>query len=192
MTFPQSLIHDAGLYPWLVVAAYFAAAGTAVFAARAAGGRQERLFWLGTTLILLLLGLNKQLDLQTMLTDVAREHAKANGWYEQRRAVQGLFLAGLGAATVAAGLWLALTLRSATASIKVAAGGLLLLAAFVLMRAATFHHIDVWVTMDVGGLRRGWWLELAGNAVIGGAAVRYLLNGRRSGMRQRTDLAHKP
>ena len=41
------------------------------------------------TILLLLLGINKQLDLQTLLKDVGRRMAKANGWYEHPEVLPG-------------------------------------------------------------------------------------------------------
>jgi hypothetical protein len=51
--------------------------------------------------------------------------------------------------------------------------GIAILLAFILLRAASFHHIDDWVTVDVRGLRGGWWLELAGIVVITLSALTY-------------------
>jgi hypothetical protein len=70
---------------------------------------------------------------------------------------------------VAALLWR--SLRQASSSAKVAAMGLVILLAFIFVRAASFHHIDYWVTIPVAGLRSGWWLELLAIAVIGFAAA---------------------
>ena len=44
---------------------------------------------------------------------------------------------------------------------------------FVFMRAASFHHLDEWVTVKIGLMRSGWWLELAGIAVIALSAVAF-------------------
>ena len=51
--------------------------------------------------------------------------------------------------------------------------GLAILLAFIFVRAASFHHIDYWVTVPIAGLRSGWWLELLGIAVISWAAATY-------------------
>ena len=45
------------------------------------------------TILLLFLGINKQLDLQTLLNDMGRRMAKANGWYSIRRFYQVIFIA---------------------------------------------------------------------------------------------------
>ena len=61
---------------------------------------------------------------------------------------------------------------------KAAAVGIGLLMVFIFMRAASFHHIDDWVTINIAGLRSGWWLELAGIAVMGLSALAYRFGSR--------------
>ena len=61
--------------------------------------------------------------------------------------------------------------RPGTRPARTAAGGIALLFIFILLRAASFHHIDDWVTVDVRGLRSGWWLELVGIVVIAISAL---------------------
>src|ERR1035441_4896711 len=94
---------------WSVVAAYLLAAA---FCARAAlarrkMGTEERrasaIWWL-LALALLLLGINKQLNLQTLLIVLGRRAALAGGWYRQRRLAQLIFSVGFAVAGLAA-LW---------------------------------------------------------------------------------------
>jgi hypothetical protein len=47
---------------------------------------------IGIAILLLLLGINKQLDLQTLLAIIGRKLAKAHGWYNIRRLVQMVFI----------------------------------------------------------------------------------------------------
>lgn len=54
--------------------------------------------WLGSTILLIFLGFNKQLDLQTNLSEWLRATSIAHGWYEQRRGVQFLFISLMGLA----------------------------------------------------------------------------------------------
>lgn len=166
------LFHDRSVTAWIIVALYFAAAAAAFWASRF-GRRRDRRFWVGTAVLLTLLGLNKELDLQTLLTDTARRLAHFEGWYEYRRLVQGAFLLLLAAALTVAIIALIRWLRRSVLPVKVAALGIALLFAFIVMRAGSFHHIDQWVTVNLAGLRRGWWLEIAGTAVIGLSAFAY-------------------
>ena len=121
----------------------------------------------------MLLGFNKELDLQSLLTESGRALTRAIGIYEQRRLLQGLFLLLLAGAAAFAILRLTRILHRSSAPAKTAAVGIAILFAFILLRAASFHHIDEWVTVDVRGLRSGWWLELAGIVVIALSALAY-------------------
>jgi hypothetical protein len=171
------LFHDRELLAWLIVAGYFVGAAAAYWASRGAR-RRDRQFWIGTALLLVILGLNKELDLQTHFTTEGRNFAHYAGWYDQRRLVQGLFLlilAIIGAVSIAA---LTGWLRKSAVQVKAAVVGIVLLFIFVVMRAGSFHHLDNWVTIDIAGMRSGWWLELAGVAVIGLSALAYRMKAR--------------
>ncbi len=169
-------IGDPTLMGWLTVAAYLAAA---LLAAGAVGRlpptlphrRRERMFWIGAALFLAALALNKQLDLQSALTALGRCAAKAEGWYERRRAVQAGVVVALLLVSAAAGLvllrWLAPVRRRA----KLAACGLALITAFVLVRAVGFHHVDALIGWRIGGARMNWVLELGGIAVFAAGAL---------------------
>ena len=167
-----ALINDPTGLAWLVVASYLVGAVAAFLAGRSTGGR-DACFWYASAFLLVLLGVNKELDLQSLLTESARALARETGWYEQRRQFQALFLAALGIGGLAAAGLLAGWLRRSHRAVKVAAAGIVILLTFVFMRAASFHHLDEWVTVNVGFMRSGWWLELAGIAVIALAAVAF-------------------
>lgn len=181
--FAQMLIHDASPFAWVVVLAYLAGAIACGWAARFTELGRDRRFWAGTAMLLILLGLNKQLDLQTPLTEAGRWMAQQEGWYGSRRLVQATFVVALAAAAFVSLAALSAWLRRSSASVKLAAFGIVLLFGFILLRAASFHHVDLWVTQNAGGLRRGWWLELAGILVIAGSALMY---GKRPGTLDRT------
>jgi len=166
------LVHDRGSLAWIVVAAYAVGALLAFAAAGSSSGR-ERTFWIGTAFAMILLGINKQLDLQTDLTTIARAAALSEGWYGDRSDAQGAFILLIALVAAAFGFLLWIWLRKTAATVKAAAAGLIVLFAFILVRAASFHHIDYWVTISIAGLRSGWWLELLGIAIIACAAGAY-------------------
>lgn len=157
---------SAGTLPWLAVAGYLVGAALCLRQTQAAASRRERLFWLFAGLAMLALGLNKQLDLQTALTAWGRQMARDGGWFAQRRAVQRQFIL-IGMVTMAiAAIGLAWLVRGLRAPVFVVLAGLYLLGAFVLVRAASFHHIDVAMRAPVFGLKLYAVLELAGIAVV--------------------------
>jgi hypothetical protein len=172
------LFNDPSGLAWFVVAAYFAGALAAFVASRSAS-RTEARFWLGVSLLLVLLGFNKELDLQSLLTEFGRTLTRAIGIYEQRRLLQGLFLLLLAGAAAFGILRLTRMLRQSSTPAKTAAAGITMLFTFILLRAASFHHVDDWVTIDVRGLRSGWWLELVGVVVIALSALAYRAESRR-------------
>lgn len=136
------------------------------------GGTHERWFWRVLLVGLALLTVNKQLDLQSALTEFARILADRQGWYADRRSVQLAFIAGV----MVMGLTLfALTLNltwgapSSTLSALLGTTGLLV---FVVVRAASFHHVDTLLGRSVAGLQVNWLMEMGGLLVIIGSARR--------------------
>lgn len=156
---------------WLTVAVYLVAAFVAARAARAiddsvTGSGRERVFWWITAAILLALAVNKQLDLQSLLTMVARCHAQLSGWYEDRRGVQELFIVLIEAAGVLSLALLALILRGILGRIWPALLGLGFVCLFVVIRAASFHHVDIFLGSSIAGIKMNWLLELPGPTLI--------------------------
>lgn len=172
---------------WLTVGLYLLAAylswrlaGNQAFA-RTTGGREQPM-WLGLTFLLLALGINKQLDLQSALTELGRVISSRQGWYDHRAAVQLAFVVAVGLAGVAAAAGLALLARRVSPATRLALVGVSLLISFVAIRAASFHHVDVFISLRLLGLRWNWILEIGGIAVIILAALqgRQQERGRRA------------
>lgn len=126
----------------------------------------EQWVWRILLLGLIVLGINKQLDLQTALTELGRMAAQRQGWYENRMQIQQAFIAGTGilGLTFLAALVL-LAWGSHAAALSAIAGGSVLLA-FVMMRAASFHHVDGLLNDELAGLRYNWIIEMGGLAWI--------------------------
>jgi hypothetical protein len=166
-------IGDPTFIGWFTVVAYFA---TAYLCWRAAGNsqyqRKIRWFWNGLAILLVLLGINKQLDLQTELTFIGRDFAKATGWYEDRRIVQAIFIlivALVGFSVTAALFWF---YRNELRRLRAASAGVGFLMTFIVIRAASFHHVDQFLRFDPGGVRMNWVLEIGGIAAIAWPAWR--------------------
>ena len=155
---------------WATVAAYFAAAILATLAARRATGRQ-RAFWIGLAVILLALTVNKQLDLQSALTEAGRCISKAQGWYEARRSVQVIFIKAVLVASALAAACLTWAMRRDLGNVWLAVAGFVLLIAFVAVRAVGFHHVDHLIGYELGSVRMNWLLEIGGIAMIAANAL---------------------
>lgn len=162
---------------WLTVALYLLAAGACATTARRGTfppqtHDRERLFWWFAATVLLLLAINKQLDLQSLLTSVARCLAMNQGWYEDRRIVQVRFVWAVFAIGVLGIVVLGVYLRNTFARTGLAVLGLGLVSVFVAIRAASFHHVDNLIDGQVFGLRVNWLLEMPGPLLVLLASVR--------------------
>ena len=171
----QLAVGDPTWLGWFTAAAYVAAACLCVRAARAPGDAElgsRRLagFWLLLALLLLALGENKQLDVQTFVIERLRDLARAEGWYAQRRRYQRLFVAVCGGASIAALCALGVALRPVWPRVRLGLLGLAVLLGFVLLRAAVFQRVGpVWLAHSEP---LHAWLELLGIGVLGWAALR--------------------
>jgi hypothetical protein len=139
---------------------------------------RARALWFSVGVALLLLGVNKQLDLQTALTELGRIMASSEGWYQIRRQVQVGFIVGV----LLIGIWLLRTvLVLATGNVKqmrfVLVGAVFLIC-FVAIRATSFHQVDRLLGMNFAGFRINWILELGGNAFVIYGAWRTLHKAR--------------
>jgi len=170
---------------WLTVAAYAAAAAVSLVAAlrqpvSGPEGRRSRRVWIGVSVLMAALCVNKQLDLQSLLTDVGRVIAHAQGWYDQRRLVQRWFVAAVAAGGAIALAALAWRLRSVMKGRLVLLFGLGFLLMFIIIRAASFHHVDELLGVRIIGLRVNWILELTGIGLVGLGAALDIRKTRRS------------
>ena len=173
-------IGDPNPTAWLIVVAYFVVCGLCVWAGikeRENRGRaSEKLipqFWFVLAGLLFLMGWNKQLDVQTLFTQIGRDVARHEGLYESRRPLQALFVVIfglLGAGAVGAGIYF---MRDVWKRYRLAYAGIIYLGVFVVIRAASFHHIDTALyRLPVVKYWVNTVLELGGNATVGYAAYR--------------------
>ncbi len=167
---------DNNLMGWLTVLVYLAAGIASARAALACGGDGpkvlERRFWWTAAAVMLLLAVNKQLDLQSLLTMLARCHASLAGWYGQRRSLQRAFIFLVAGGGFGLMVLLALLLRSILDRVWVALAGLTFVCVFVVIRAASFHHLDGLIGSVAMGLEVNWILELPGPLLVLGTAWR--------------------
>ena len=129
------------------------------------------MLWAGLALTMLGLGINKQLDLQSWFTQVARDLLVGQGLYEHRHAYQQAFIAVVGCTgLMGVGILSFVAVRRRWPILPVA--GATLLVTYVVIRSASFHHVDRIINLSVPGARLSSVLELVGIAMIGGSAAR--------------------
>ena len=174
-------IGDPTFMGWLTVVAYLITSLLCVVCAQQTNRMpypdrddKQRLLWWSLALVLLLLGINKQLDLQSWFTQVGRQLAISEGWYQERRGFQIEFIAGI---ALVAFVLILLTVDKMINELReswLAMLGIIFLISFVVIRAASFHHIDQMLHWQLAGFQMNWILELGGIACIGVSAVNYL------------------
>ena len=109
-------IGDPTVIGWVTVGAYFLAALLLWIQRRQAPMLHQEHLWTHRRFLLFFagsmfaLGINKQLDVQTWLTNVGRDISKAHGWWDNRRVAQAIVLAGIiagccGLMLVVVGCW---------------------------------------------------------------------------------------
>ena len=175
----QPVIGDPSFMGWLTVAAYLACAILALLSARAHRKRERRpfIFWSLVSGWILLLAVNKQLDLQSLVTEIGRRIAWHQGWMAQRRVVQFWFIVGFGLLSLAGFAWFVYALRDLCKRFRLAFIGLFFLLSFIIIRAAGFHHFDEILHFRFLNLKMNWVLELSGIFIISAAAIKVLFHG---------------
>ena len=171
----QAGIGDPTFMGWFTVAAYFVAAGLSWLAARVSrpgGLLSERRFWWGAVVCMLLLAINKQLDLQTWFTLTGKHLAQQTGWYAERRIVQAVFIFLIAGAGLVLALFIWALARRTVRQYRLALSGAIFLGCFILIRAASFHHVDQMLGWQLGWLRMNHLLECGGIFLVGLAALK--------------------
>ncbi len=166
-------IGDHSPVAWITVGAYFVAAwlcwrarATALLERATGATHRSALLWTTFTVGLVLLGLNKQLDAQSAVTDLGRMVVRAFGWERSKRTIQAVFVVSVLFVTLVGWLWLAFLARRDLRRMLLASLGAAELCAFVAIRASSFHHVDRFISMEWAGARLAWILELGGIALI--------------------------
>jgi hypothetical protein len=158
-------IGDPTIAGWVTVGLYFAAALGCWRSARRSH-TSERHIWAVISVLFVALGFNKQLDLQSALTELGRVIAFHGGWYERRQSVQLGFVIIVATISVGAIATLFVLARRTPIATWVALLGTAIVLSFVLIRAASFHHVDRFIGSSVLGFRWNWILEMGGIIIV--------------------------
>ncbi len=156
---------DRDTYGYVMTIVHLVAAALAVAVAlkgpfRSRSPSTERWLWgIGAT-VLVVLAINKQLDLQSMLVSAARCVARGEGWYEARREYQTEVILGLVIAAAIIVPLLIVLLRKAVPGNLAFVLAMSALVTFVLLRAISFHHLDILFGTNVLSFRLHRWIEV--------------------------------
>lgn len=166
-------IGDPTVLGWVTVLAYALTLVLCVLAWRTAArtpAQRTKGLWAIMAALMLALGVNKQLDLQSWFSQVARDLILGRGLYEQRRTYQGAFIVAMTlGGLVALGLLIWRAMRNRWPALPLA--GAAFLVTYVIVRAASFHHFDQIINLSIPGARLSSVIELGGIAIIAAAAT---------------------
>jgi hypothetical protein len=177
------VIGDPTFMGWATVIGYFAAALACLFAGWVR--IRDKRFWFLLAVFLFLLGVNKELDLQSALTATGRCIAQIQGWYDQRRTIQIAFILALLCISAMVMTIALYRFRRNLGRVGLALLGFSCLITFVAVRAVGFHHFDQFINWHTNfGLRMNWLMELTGIIFILINAL-FAIAGRRRNLRRR-------
>jgi len=160
-------IGDPTVAGWLTVILYLVTSVSCwILAGELGSANIERRAWRSISFLFFFLGINKQLDLQTALTEAGRYLAHYQGWYEQRQLVQLAFIALIAVICLISAITLLIWVGHAPISTWLALIGTTLVIGYVLIRAASFHHVDRFIGRTILGFRWNWILEMGGIALV--------------------------
>jgi hypothetical protein len=164
-------IGDPTVAGWVTVVLYFAAALSCAIAARRlanapVGNRNETLAWATIAAAFVALGINKQLDLQTALTELGRVVIMNSEYRELKSVVQLSFIAFVAVVCIVSGLTLYGLMRRTSSATSLALMGTTFILGFVFIRAASFHHIDRFISARFLLLKWNWIVEMGGINVV--------------------------
>ena len=170
-------IGDPGFMGWFTVFAYFATAVLCGLACRAVRegipeperGRQPEV-WKWVTVFLVALGINKQLDLQSLFTALARALLRKTDLMPVHRTLQFDFIVALIACAALFLVVSAWRVRRRRREYWLLLLGITFTTTFIVVRASSFHHVDVLLGSRVLGAKLNWVFELTGIALIAAAA----------------------
>lgn len=99
--------------------------------------------------------------------------AISQGWYKDRRLVQVGFIILIGLLGITTLTILIKTYSNTCTAVKITLAGCIILFSFILIRASSFHHMDIFINLKLIGIKMNWLLELGGLAIIGLGGFRY-------------------
>jgi hypothetical protein len=168
---------DTTFWSWVITILYAITIAFAVYYTVKIKGkenRDRRFLWVCISVFLLGMGINKQLDLQILLTMAGGFIAEHLGWYEYRRVVQKIFSIVILVCVAGAGGLILFRIRRIIRQSIVELSGVAILASFALIRVGSINHLNRAIAFEQEKISHIHGIEFAGIAVILFAVLRQL------------------
>lgn len=171
-------IGDPNFTGWLTVVTYSATASFSLLVFFSITDNKSRVFWLTLAFALLVLAINKQLDLQSAITAAGKCLAYAQGWYDNRRLVQVWFIFILVIAVSIMILLAVSLLKSSLLENGLALIGIATVSLFVITRATSIHKFDFFIGQKTFWLPNNFIFENLGLVLVSINAFYILRRGK--------------
>ena len=159
-------IGDPSFMGWFTVFSYYLAASLCLvkmISRTLSLGKKGWHYWGFMCLALIVLGLIKQFNLLSAVTEMWRIIARYGGWMEQRRIFQaGAMILFISIGVIFSGFLYRRLSQFFSAPEKLAAIGLAYLILFVVLRAISLHQFGTVLSYEIWGARINWIAELFG------------------------------
>ncbi len=165
--FSHPVLHvgDPTVLGWVITLMYLLLALKSYFNAKVADRRHEAYrFWWSVCYVFLLLGINKQLDLQTSFLKSLKELAIATGLQSQKSVLKVMLVVFVACLLIGCAWLTKRTLAESIKRHKIVWLGLLLLFVFIFARTVIFNHLLAHLETTE---RWSAWLELSALLLIG-------------------------
>jgi hypothetical protein len=168
-------IGDPTIIGWLTTVLYLTSAGLCGIYAWHSNKifinhiRNHLIFWWTLTVVMLLMAINKQLDLQSLLILVVKKAAVNQGWYSQRHTVKIYFVTSISICSFFLITCLIWTYRHVLRHYGLILCGITLLLTFIVIRAGS-HNVKIF-GWEPKKIRIHNILEIGGITCIGASAL---------------------
>jgi hypothetical protein len=172
MSFPEWHLQAGDPTPtgWMITGLYLAVTIACAVHAAAMPGTRHRKGWSMLALVLLLMGINKQLDLQTDFNAFGRMFLLSHGWYVFRQTGKKLIVAGTFVSGSILMMLTAWKMKWVLRHYWLVITGILMLFSFIILRASSLYGVPF---LGALGKHHGSWLLEPLGLFVTGAAVWY-------------------
>ncbi|MEQ8202545.1 MAG: hypothetical protein ABRQ31_02040 [Smithellaceae bacterium] len=159
-------IGDPSFMGWFTVFSYYLVASLCLLKMISRAllpGKKAWLFWAFMCLIMIVLGIIKQYNMLSAVTEMWRLIARHGGWMEQRWIFQvGAMILFFVISVIFSTFLYRRSLQFFSVQEKIAAFGLVYLVLFVGLRAISLHQLGTVLGWEIWGVRINWIAELFG------------------------------
>jgi hypothetical protein len=179
-------IGDPTFVGWLTVVLYFLTAWRCAILVKSmysdnSVSAREFFAWTIITVLFVALGINKQLDLQSAVTELGRVLLYRPDRIAYKQVVQFWFIVGVATIAAIATVVIVALIWKTRVGTWIGSLGTILVISYVLIRATSFHDLDGFIQSRLFSLKWNWIIEISGILIVLlGTVVRGRASTRRS------------